>query len=272
MRFACLLLLGLLSLSLFTSCHPSSRVHTSESFLYDTLGRYSYLIIGMNNGEITNSTGFFIRDTGNKLFLVSAYHVFTGCDLFPDTFQARRPDTLKVWYTDTLGTYKFAKLPLTAYKNKPCKSAAVLPDVDTMEVTAWFRDGAIYSVEHMAPHYWKVYNGLTEGDVVACYGYFQHSSAKFPPKDGDARVMPGGYTSHVIKMPGNIRGLLEQNYLAVRPAYKEGFSGAPVFMIRSDSTHKRTIEFGGIQSGSSEDNTLSLVVRGVELGKLLHWK
>ena len=270
MRFACLLLLG--SLSLLTSCHPGARIHATESFLYDSLGKYSYLIIGMNNGEITNSTGFFIRDTGDKLFLISAYHVFTGCDLFPDTFQAQRPDTLKVWYTDTLGRYKFAKLPLTAYKNKPCKSAAVLPDMDTMEVTAWFRDGAIYSIEHMAPHYWKVYDGLTEGDIVACYGYSQHSSAKFPPKVGDAQVIPGGYTSHVIEVPDSIRGLLGQSYMAVRPAYKEGFSGAPIFLVRSDSAHKRIIAFGGIQSGSSEDNTLSLVVRGAELGRLLHWK
>ncbi|MDO6433107.1 hypothetical protein Q4E93_21035 [Flavitalea sp. BT771] len=270
MRSACLLLLG--SLSLFTSCHPGARVHATERLLYDTLAKYSYLIIGMHNGEeITNSTGFFIRDAGDKLFLVSAYHVFTGCDIYPDTFQARRPDTLKVWYTDTMGRYTFTKLPLTAHLKKPCKSAVTLPDVDTMEVTAWFRDGAIYSIEHLAPHHWKKPDVAIKGDTVACYGYSQHRSAKFPPKDGDARVMPGGYTSHAIEVPDGIRAL-GQTYMAVRPAYKEGFSGAPIFMITSDSTHKRTIEFAGIQSGNSEDNSHSLIVRGAELGTLLQWK
>jgi len=270
MRIACLLLMG--SLSLFISCQPGTRGLTSKSYLYDTLEKYSYLIIGMNSEEITNSTGFFIRDTSNKLFLVSAYHVFTGCDLFPDTLQALRADTLKVWYTDTLGRYTFAKLPLTAHKNKPCKSAALLPDVDTMEVTAWFRDGKIYSIEHMAPHYWKEFTGVSAKDLVACYGFFQDDPAKFPPKAGDPRVRPGGYASHVVEVPDSIRDLLGQTYIAVRPAYKEGFSGAPLFMIRSDSTHKRTIEFAGIQSGNSGDGSLSLIVKGVELGKLIQWK
>jgi len=270
MRFACLLLMGYLTL--ITSCHPGARMFAKQHLLYDTLEKYSYLIIGMNDGEITSSTGFFIRSAGDKLFLVSAYHVFTGCDIFPDTFQARRPDTLKVWYTDTLGRYKFAKLPLTTYKNKPCKSAAVVPDVDTMEVTAWFRDGAIYSIEHIAPHFWEGPLGVGEGDTVACYGYFQKNSAAFPPGEGDRRVVPGGYISHAIQVPDSIRGLLGQLYMAVRPAYKEGFSGAPVFIIRSDSSHKRKVEFAGIQSGNSEDNSLSLMVRGSELGKLLQWK
>jgi len=270
MRLACLLLLG--SLSLLTSCRPGSQVITTKRYLYDSLEKYSYLIIGMNSKEITNSSGFFIRDTANKLFLVSAYHVFTGCDVFPDTFQDQRADTLKVWYTDTLGVYKFAKLPLTAYKNKPCKSAAVLPDMDTMEVTAWFRDGNIYSIEHMAPHYWKDSTGVRPGDIVVCYGFFQDDPAKFPPKEGDPRVKPAGYTSHAMEVPGSIRVLLGQTYIAVYPANKEGFSGAPLFMIRADSTRKRRIAFAGIQSGNSEDNSHSLIVRGAELENLLQWK
>jgi hypothetical protein len=269
MRAVCLLLL---LVSLLTSCRSGSRITSPKSYPYDTLEKYSYLIIGLNTKEITNSSGFFIRDTSNKLFLVSAYHVFTGCDIFPDTLQGNRADTLKVWYTDTLGRYTFAKLPLTTHKNKPCKSVALLPDIDTMEVTAWFRDGRIYSIEHMAPHYWKEFAGVRRKDRVVCYGFSQDDPAKFPPKEGDPQVKPAGYTSRVKEVPDSIRQLIGQTYIAVHPAYKEGFSGAPLFMIRSDSTHKRRMEFAGIQSGNSEDNSLGLIVRGVELGRLLQWK
>src|SRR4051812_28572452 len=79
--------------TLFFSLFIFSVLANSQNL--DTLSKYSYLIIEASSHahsllEIPNeknfefegnASGFFIRDSG-KVFLYTAYHVFSSCDLF----------------------------------------------------------------------------------------------------------------------------------------------------------------------------------------------
>jgi|GEM_PF-1704932 len=260
MRVACLLLLGFMPLFMF--CQTTFQTDHREVHFYDTLEKYTYVIIGLE--PIDNShtrfkdafgaSGFFIRHTNNRLFLVSAYHVFTGCPMYPND-STYHPEYLKIWYPDTSDLYRFVLVPLTAYINKPCKTASETADVEAMDVTTYFRKINIFSIEHMAPTFCQNTPDTIEEEPVACYGLISDSTGKSLPKEGQRRQPLTGYTSFFITIPVDSFDTPGKYYLTVRPAFKSGYSGAPVFRIRSDSLHTKAIEFAGIQVSNSKDTS-----------------
>jgi hypothetical protein len=273
MRVPYLLLMGFIAL--FVCCKTNGSLHKAQHADYDSLKRYSYLLIGLphvREGNIRDatdvSTGFFFRDTNNRLFLVSAYHVLTGCDVLAKARHGTQDDTLRVWYMDKMNNYKFEQFPLTAYENKPCKSAGAIPDLDTMDVSDYFKDGKIFSIEKMAPHHLSQHARIPVGDVVVCYGYPDNTPDKVPSKAGDKLLMPRRRTSKVIEDPKFFIDTLVSIYMTVHPGFKKGFSGAPVFRRKADGT----VEFAGIQSSKKRGRSKSLAVRAAELGRLVQWK
>jgi hypothetical protein len=267
MRVSYLFILGIIPL--LTCCKTNPPFHSARAAQYDSLKKYSYLLIGLptkdlvHNGTRDVSTGFFIRDLNDRLFLVSAYHVLTGCDPLNSRILDVRDDSLQVWYMDTLNRYKFEQFTLTAYHNKRCNDS--IPDVDTMDVTGHFKDGRIFSIERMMPHN-VPQDHIAKGDSVICFGYHKK---KIPSKTGDEAVKP----SHKIRKIFGYRDEFKDKggsfiYVGIHPALKKGFSGAPLFRIKAGSA----IEFAGIQSSAAIGNKVSFVVRSFELGNLLQWK
>jgi hypothetical protein len=267
MRVSYLFILGIIPL--FPCCKTNPPFHSAGAAQYDSLKKYSYLLVGLPPKDTIHSrspgvsTGFFIRDTNNRLFLVSAYHALTGCDPLNSRILDIRDDSLQVWYVDTLNRYKFEQFTLTAYQNKRCNDS--IPDVDTMDVTGHFKDGRIFSIERMMPRN-LLQDGIARGDRVICYGYH----GKRPPSNiGGNPVNP----SHKIRRFLGYRSEFKDKsdsliYFTIHRALKKGFSGAPLFRIKAGSA----IEFAGIQSSAAIGNKLSFVVRSLELRNLLQWK
>jgi hypothetical protein len=267
MRVSYLFILGIVPL--FLSCKTNPPFDSARAAQYDSLKKYSYLLVGLPgkntilSGPIDVSTGFFIRDTHNRLFLVSAYHVLTGCDPLNSRMLDVRDDSLQVWYMDTLNGYKSEQFALTAYQNKRCNDS--IPDVDTMDVTGHFKDGRIFSIERMMPQNMPQ-DDIAKGDSVICYGY---PKKKIPFKPVDKAADP----SHKIRKVFGYRGEFKDKgdsliYIGIHPALKKGFSGAPLFRIKAGSA----IEFAGIQSSVAIGNKVSFVARSFEVGNLLQWK
>jgi len=259
MRVACLLLLGFMPL--FMYCQTTFPTDHREGHFYDTLEKYTYVIVSLEADsshkgfkEVANSSGFFIRDANNRLFLVSAYHVFTGCPMYPGETPLH-PERLKIWYPDNHNKYRSVLVPLTAYIDKPCKMAKDTADVDTMDVTTYFKDRKVFSIEHMVPLSQQKPQDIPERDAVVCYALFSDSTGKSLPKEGRRRQPLTGYTSFFITIPADSFDTPGKYYLTVRPAFKSGYSGAPVFRIRSDSLHTKAIEFAGIQVSNSKDTS-----------------
>jgi hypothetical protein len=259
-----------LFIPLFLSCKTNALLQKTEIAQYDTkLKKYSYLLVGLppkdtiHTVKPNGATGFFIRDANNRLFLVSAYHVLTGCDVLIGKFYPKQDDSLQVWYTDTSGNYTFEQFPLTAYKNKPCDS--LTPDVDTMDVTGHFKDGRILSIEQLMPHSLPQYQ-IAKEDTIICYGYHRKKS---PSKTENKPVNPSHKISCVTGYNGKFKDRQDSLiYFDIRPVLRTGFSGTPIFRIKA----KGDPEFVGIQSSTARGNILSVVVKSFELGKLIQWK
>jgi hypothetical protein len=272
MRLSYLFMLGFIPL--FLSCKTNSSVLRTQTHSADSLANYTYLIISVQKNkdrpgskEAGNSSGFFIRDSSNKLFLVSALHVFRGCSIFvdPQSEDSSRmviPDTLKVWYQDSSGHYKFQDLPVTAYKAKPCRRGSALADLDTMDVSAYFKDGKIFSIEGFVPRNSQKGPVAGIGDSVVCYGFFKDGPQGIPPVEGDSPVLAVSLPSRVIDIPDTNLKRLDSIYTAIQPAFKDGYSGAPIFKITSGGNKGKPVEFAGVQSGNASDTSFSVMVKG----------
>jgi len=269
MRLACLLLMELIPLSIF--CQTSRNDPAAEKHSYHTLAKYTYLVWGLKKNErlsrmdpVTFSSGFFIR-SNDRLFFVSAYHVFTGCAILWGAVRPDRADSLEIWYMDTTKHYKSQRLSVEGYKKKPCPKD-VIADVDTMDVSAYFKDGKIYSIEHMIPDYYHDYRFPSTGDRLVGYGFAHQSySSKIE------RRRPGKYICRIVDIPEKAKPDTNEQmkiaYIAVKPALDSGCSGAPIFRVDFDARHRKRFEFAGIQSMNNDTFKLSFVVNSIELQK-----
>lgn len=274
MRLTILLLMGLTLLIVAcrtTRLDPLLKVHP-----YDTLDIYSYLVITLGPSVVDshrmiparNGTAFFYRRDKN-LFLVTAYHVLTGCPFYDTSRTPERLDSIDVWYKDSLGRRRSQRLSLAAHKLKICSIASERGDIDTIDVSAYFKDARINSVEDFVCDPCGLESNLICKDTVVAHGFSnvdtmqnKYDSSTVPWKP-DAYVCMGGHASKrewCTYMP--------VLYSYIRPKLHEGASGAPIFKIRSIGDAK-LIEFIGIQSGSAKFRNASTVAKREELKRLL---
>lgn len=260
MRLTCLLLMGLILL--FAGCRSIRQHRLLKQPAYDTLEKYSYLLLsfgGSNDINRTNGTGFFYRDKG-KLFLVTAYHVLTGCPIYEDTDRVVL-DSLEVWYEDRSGERKCRRLSLATYRDQPCQKAYDTCDVARLDVSDKFKDADIHSVEGMvcAPYVNLV--PLEPGDTVVCYGF----SNVHPHKHYDAKALPRrpeGYIRLGMYTPRSERCTRLPNlYYYIHPKIRKGASGSPVFKAVTSCSGQLKICLIGIQSGSSDSLNRSTISR-----------
>ena len=272
----------LLTIVIFIPLMARSQQDTLKKF--DSLSKYSYLLIGaiappenlgVRPGILIltgNATGFFIRK-GKKLYLVSAFHVFTGCDVYHGVFQDLRNEFLIVPYLDTMGILRKATLPLSGFRDKPCKLFLDNPDVDVMDVSYTFKDGKINSIESMLPQKTKGKKFYDTNKYIS-YGFpgdrFQAYVYKTMNMDEEPNFYQGENADSSQYDPYYDRKRIDSMCLIIKPALFAGTSGSPIFKI-VDSKKKRieTILFAGVQSGTNLFYNCSYIVREKQLDKIL---
>jgi len=277
MRLTCLLLIGFIPFYAFPQPQPPqsySLNYLLKEHPYDTLDKYSYLIISLDrqakNGDV--ATGFFYRKK-KKLFLVSAYHLFSGFNVLTKTFSNVRPDVLVVWYKDMSDTFRTEVLSLRRHNRRSRDSIFRLSDVDMMDVSKYFKNGKIYSVEKMMSE-GNYYSQVMKGDTVVAYGFPNVSVTTFDSLRKNLTVPPKGYLCMASDTPSNQQSRnsdLPTVYRYIFPPLQKGISGAPIFRVKTESADRKIIEFMGIQSFSSTDSTNSMIVNESEMIKLLRY-
>lgn len=281
MRLLVLLLMGILPE--LASSQPVCRVDLLQSPPYDTLQRFSYLLVTMRKNQkspkdtvpMDVGTGFFITKNKN-LYLITARHVITNCDPYTLEVRGDTPVAVKVWYQDALGHAKNQLIPLPKVKVQvPCKSAFSVPDVDTIDVSGYFKDGKIITVDSLMPSDYRDFHRLSPCDTVVIYGFSHEPDPK--TIDKNPNLAPVGYLFYSRELPndqvkeGN-DGLYDA-YYAIEPGLPRGISGAPVFRVSATEEPGRTIvQFSGIQSGTRDDYKISYIVQGFILARNYHLK
>ena len=253
---------------------------------HDSLGKYSYLIIGVRADpnlpatlpleerlqNIEYSTGFFIR-TSTRLYLVSAFHVFTDCEVYTGIFHDIRAEFLAICYTDTSGNYKRQTLSLGPYRSKPCWYFLEHPDVDTMDVTDYFKDACINSIEQLLPPA-KPGQKRTDGREFIGYGYHADKFNDYVTRNRDLPRHPSGYIGQEADAahydPRYNYTAIGSMYIVLTPALVPGTSGAPLFRVMRDRKRREFVQFAGVQSGTNDRYNCSLIVKPAELRKLLN--
>lgn len=118
-------LLTMMFLSVAISCHNDSQIKPEENQLntispvaeqdIDSLRRYSYPLMGLVGESVATATCFFIR-ANQKLYLVTAEHVFTSEDEI-EKVQLLSPDTLYLRVmTKQSKEYDFIPIDVTTFK------------------------------------------------------------------------------------------------------------------------------------------------------------
>jgi len=273
MRLTCLLLMGLILL--MASCVPYLPAPEQKENSNDTLAKYSYLITTMDSRykDTSVATGFFIRKR-DTLWLVSAYHVFTNWDLYKRKYASDvRPAFLDVWYRNAAGDIKTETFPLPQHPESYYKKLKIQMDFDMIDVSPSFKDGGVYSVEKMDPGIEDLNN--LPGDTVLAFGY-SHVSKHDLDSVSTGRIPPSTkYISRGQEMARRYRAKHKKEqvglaYFFASPPLQQGASGAPIFRLKTDSTGVKKIEFVGVQSGSDEDSTRSMMVRIIHVYNQLH--
>jgi hypothetical protein len=258
--------------------HTDVFSQTDSLHVYDTLAKYSYVLLGLMQGNnlghfpiVGNATGFFVR-TSNKLYLISAYHVFTSCEVYQGIFEDIRSDYLLVQYHDTLGNKKTQMLPLKDYKNMPCIFFLDHPDIDTMDVTNYFKDGVIYSVEKFFPQKSKKKKAQVDENKFICYGFpgkeYFESIFKTMNIDHDAFSYFGTVADSNQYEPYYKIHNIDSMYITIQPALFGGTSGSPIFKVQTNKKKEQKVVFAGIQSGTNAQLNCSYIVKSGELIKL----
>ncbi|HEY4208929.1 MAG TPA: hypothetical protein VGM31_19025 [Puia sp.] len=243
---------------------------------YDTLEKYSYplVTIGVNPRGRTSplqvGTAFFYR-LQNKLFLITAYHVVTQCEIYDaDDRRREEPDSLDVWFRDTAEKYRTYRMPLDRYKVKKCQKATEIPDLDILDVSEHFRDIPVYSVEKFLCHPCGDIDNMADHDTMVCYG-FSNIGPNMPVyRDNEITCRPVGFfvCGNTSDLDVTDEQYSARYYFTVR-TMPQGASGAPVFRVRQKAEGWNQVELVGIQSGTRHDTERSTIVKQKELVKML---
>jgi hypothetical protein len=296
MRLLILLLMGIIPELALSQPVRTLNLADSQSFSY--LKKFSYLIVsikidssGQKRNALTNGTGFFVRQN-DSLYLVTARHVLTGYDPYKRPKVKPRlgpPNYIAVWYQsrDTSAPPKYKLIPLPqAIIQQPPFPAHDLPDVYVLNVTGDFDDGKINSIDSLLHNTRGEIDSLSIGDAVVSYGYPDE------PKNDTARNSDAALDPNVILVHPNLTPSFSEArsakmphlrprrtevpmgyyYYSVQPGLAEGISGSPLFKISRVGINKPIVEWIGIQSGTSESQKNSFVVKAVLLPKLYNIK
>lgn len=244
----------------------------------DTLKKYSYLLIGasfhpqsvleapsMNNlRPEAYATGFFVRKN-DKLYVGSAYHVFTLFDVYNCKKTNSDIDFWIIRYFDSSGSARFSIIDVREIKNS-CVPVFFLfaPDVYFIDVTKQMEGQHVYSIEKFL--YGKQKKMVAADETYISYGFPSNGQSVYPnPSDYRLKVQPSYYegrqadSSHYA--PEYKTGHIDSMYITAYPIRYGGTSGSPVFRYLKKK-QRHSVEFAGVQSGKNETFNCSYVLKG----------
>lgn len=246
----------LLTALLFTKASFSQTQNDWDSFK-----KYSYSILGFsgkgNFGIPSGGTGFFIRDR-SKLFLVTAKHVFSGCD---DSAKKSPfyPDIMNVMLHDNIGNPTIViNVNIEKIKDTtPC--VRKLNDTDIIVVPINVEDSigkTIFSVEKfLAPPFRVIekilmvgFPGIGYARQPVEFGFWKPSLFKM--NGNETKIFT--HTTYTDPIMIDSINLFMYNQTIEIDSTLKGFSGSPIFVKDSSSKKWR---IAGLFAKFGECNT-----------------
>jgi hypothetical protein len=205
---------------------------------------------------------------------IRAFHVFSGCDVYHAVRANLRNQYLIIFYRDTANHFKPAVLPLDEFANKACKYFLQCPDIDVMDVSNYFKDANIYSVESFLPKVPKRKKDiLQDGNKYICFGYQGDLFYNYMLKNNSVDTKPfihiGTKADSTQYDPYYKNSNIDSMYTTIWPAMLPGTSGSPIFKVMLDRKKKPQIEFAGVQSGMNSKYNCSYTVKAEQLVYLI---
>ena len=247
----------------------------TKNYTYAEFKKYSYLLVfetkpGAEKPKMHLGCGFFIRMYG-KIFLITAYHVITGNDVYskpPSKYPSFKDFyTFSVRFAANNKYYYFEGDLESIKKNSPLRSFIKEPDIYVIEIRPPGNNIQINSVEKFINKSPKEI--LSKEDTCFSFGY---SHGEIPtdlntPSDLTDTLSPMLYIGYspperrynIVYNSLNIDSL----NISVFPQALIGMSGSPVFIKNNNNS----IELIGLQSGSNLDYNLSYIVKASEIIK-----
>jgi len=189
-------------------------------------------------------SGFFYRQNDSQ-YLISVYHLLSGCPLNSTKRPKFRPDTLEIRIQTDTHHFIYRRVSLEAHKARPCMTNRMVADADTLNVTAWFRDIQVNSIEELTCKSCCEQDSLSTGDTLVSYGF---SHVKDP-------------VHFRIETPTDNEGnlVLAKWYYFIAPILDTGDSGSPVFRIHGKKG--KAVEFVGLQSSTAQHKKYSIITK-----------
>jgi len=237
-----------------------------DKYGYDSLRKYSYLIVGIiNDHSASIGTGFFIKSDTN-VYLISAGHVLTGWDAMKEEWDKNYPDEFFMKLTEkTTGEDILCSIDVKAYKKKLVPfSVWNKPDIFIYKL----KNPSLYiinSIEALIVD--TVGNYLDEINRVFGYGFasYTHFSDFRSLLHLTPTLINASTTMEYGAMP-NVRenNLPDSMHFTIAPVSPsennlgKGASGTPVFIY---SEKLSRFIFGGVVIAVNEKKMFDIVVR-----------
>jgi hypothetical protein len=216
---------------------------------FDSLSKYSYLVLGYMNGETyQNGTGFFIKTKDGYKF-ITAKHNVSCINTFTKQPLPNKYDFIGIVYDDTV-TKSATTIKLDIRQVKPVLPNTFFyetPDIVILDIIGLKVNAIIYSVE-------KFIDTLNDGnknfEKLIAYGY---------KKDTVHKTADSLKTSYYEGTFADMRHTNPRystndslNYV-IQPEITQGMSGSPVFFKYSTNKNgisEEWIELGGVVFGN----------------------
>lgn len=231
----------------------ASRAQTPN---IDSLQKFSYLLITMNNSQVIgNATGFVIKKC-NKIYLVSNFHILSNMHIDLTPVRDLR-DNIIAWNRIKL-RYKKSKSELWSYeeidlrnhiRQAPEQIRNWPYDIDYIELPLSLMENLNFiNIENNSVNDKNIKRGT---EIIIC-GFPVKDHRKEPNYDKRVyRIITSGF----LRFDQNIANLGDKIF-SIRDSIIEGYSGSPVFSYYTNGDKKKitTIKFSGIMVGHESDN------------------
>jgi hypothetical protein len=262
-----LLFIGCNSNTDYSSIKQNTSEITDSSFNVDSLKRYSYLIVGRKDGKsITCGTGFLVK-RNNKIFVISACHVFTCNDVFTKKRMEPVWDSISIRFNiknSIYGTYFPVRIKEIRDSIKPLYFYEK-PDVFVYELKKLPDSLEVNSIENLID-----INLLknTTSNICLSYGFPLNTNIWQTKIVNLNSIQPELYKGAIVNDPNKLitfnDTIIDKFTLLSSPLTYGGASGSPVYFVIQKLFNGRKLKsiiFGGVMYGSDSISNRAFIIR-----------
>lgn len=238
--------------------HSQPKQHAPT--IPDTLSKYSYLILICRNDTVCGiATGFFYNH-GKRHYFLTARHNLTGYDQFRKKYieEGFQPDKILIRIFNKTGDPVLHSVNLQEYNKRfKMRNLSDSTDIEVFEV-ALPSTVDIAGIEDFAVD--KEYFS-SNPESIRTNGFLQEDYLK--RKNLDALKAASYYGKSAFPERQKI-AFGQSIYFKIYPSTPVGFSGAPVFFMRSRGSGI-TYSFAGVVSGSNFWDDFCVLIKPEEV-------